>query len=57
MPHYICSGGCGAVSDHPGICQANVCEKHDQPFTECDCIDKDHLDKLEKKEEGKSEVE
>ena len=42
MKHWICTGGCGGVSDKPGICQTDTCPKHGQPLTECDCNDGQH---------------
>lgn len=30
---YVCTGGCGGVSDVPGVCQATTCAKHGQPLT------------------------
>ncbi len=37
MKHYICTGECHGMSDKPGVCQAEVCEKKSQPLTECNC--------------------
>ncbi len=37
MKHYICTGDCEGVSDKPGICQAEVCQKHGMPLTTCEC--------------------
>ena len=42
MKHYICTGGCGGVSDVPGVCQAEGCSKHAMPLTECECLDNQH---------------
>lgn len=63
MTHYICTGGCGAVVEKPGVCQAMGCPKHGQPFEPCDCTDNQHYGKVkpptgtgtmpEKKEEKK----
>lgn len=52
--HYICTGGCGAISYIPGLCQADDCPKHGQSFTECDCTDGKHH--KESKEEDKEEI-
>ena len=30
---YVCTGGCGGVSDVAGVCQATTCAKHGQPLT------------------------
>jgi hypothetical protein len=40
--HYICTGGCGGVSETPGVCQAEDCPKHGKPLTECNCTDGTH---------------
>ncbi len=42
MIHYICTGGCGGVSDKPGTCQAETCPKHGMPLDRCECKDKKH---------------
>lgn len=42
MTHFICTGGCEGVSEKPGTCQAEDCEKHEQPLTECDCKEAKH---------------
>ena len=42
MKHFICTGGCGGISDKPGICQAPVCVKKGHPLIECDCTDDKH---------------
>lgn len=42
MTHYICTGGCGGVSDNPGVCNAKSCMKHDLPLTVCHCTDGKH---------------
>ncbi len=53
MKHYICTGGCAAVADKPGVCQAETCPKHGMPFKECNCTDGKHEGRLQlKKEEG-----
>lgn len=41
-PHYICTGGCKGVSEHPGVCQDPTCEKHGKPLEECRCEDGYH---------------
>lgn len=46
MSHYICTGGCGAVVENPGICQAMACPKHGQPLEQCDCSDNQHYGKV-----------
>ncbi len=42
MSHYICTGDCQGISDKPGSCQANTCQKYNKPLTECDCSDNKH---------------
>ena len=42
MTHYICTGGCGGVSETPGVCQANLCPLHGKPLVPCDCTDGKH---------------
>lgn len=42
MIHYTCTGSCGGVSEKPGTCQAENCEMHGRPLTECDCEDSLH---------------
>jgi len=42
MTHYICTGGCGGVSETEGTCQAEDCSKHNEPLTNCDCTDGKH---------------
>lgn len=57
MVHYICTGGCGGVSDKPGVCQAALCPKHGQPLVVCDCTDGKHYGKLNAHEVGEEEKE
>ena len=40
--HYICTGECKGVSDNPGVCQAEDCEREGQPLIECSCTDGNH---------------
>jgi hypothetical protein len=51
MTHYICTGGCEGVSDKPGTCQAEDCEKHGEPLTKCECTDSNHGDGEDAEEE------
>ena len=44
--HYICTGGCGGVSDKPGVCQAEGCPKHGHILESCDCADGKHHGRL-----------
>ena len=46
MEHYICTGGCGAVVERPGVCQAMNCPKHGQPLNPCNCTDNKHYGKV-----------
>lgn len=39
MEHYVCEA-CGGVSDMPGVCQTEGCEKQGSPLKPCDCGDK-----------------
>mgnify|MGYP001602916131 FL=1 len=48
--HYICTGGCGGVSETPGVCQAKDCPDHGQPLKDCGCADGKHSE-LEKENE------
>ncbi len=42
MEHYICIGGCRGVSEVPGVCQADECQKHGHPLEVCECTDGKH---------------
>src|SRR3989344_3060982 len=42
MIHYICTGGCGGVSETPGVCQAELCPLPGKPLVSCDCTDGKH---------------
>ena len=50
-PHNVCNGGCGAVSDKPGVCQKDDCSKHNQPLQECNCTDGKHGSSAEQGEQ------
>jgi len=54
MTHYFCSGTCAGVSDKPGTCQAQDCEKHDHPLQPCECADGKH-GKMEEVKDGQEE--
>lgn len=45
MKHYICTGGCGGVSDQPGNCNAQGCPLYKKPLKECNCSDGKHQSK------------
>ncbi len=53
MEHYICTGGCRAVSETPGTCQAEDCSKRGEPFEPCECEDGKHDGKQGGEEEEK----
>lgn len=42
MNHFVCTGECGGVSDHAGVCQDPNCSKHGQPLIECNCETNEH---------------
>jgi hypothetical protein len=42
MTHYVCTGGCGGVSDKPGVCQTASCPLHHHELKPCDCTDGKH---------------
>ncbi len=42
--HYVCSGGCGTVSDNSGVCMSEGCPKQNQPLVACSCRDDKHRD-------------
>lgn len=50
--HYVCKGGCGGVSDAPGVCQAVDCRDHGKPLKECGCQDGVHRGMKEQDENG-----
>lgn len=45
MTHYICTGGCGGVSEVSGVCRSEICPLHGKPLVSCDCIDGKHYGK------------
>ncbi|MFA5933622.1 MAG: hypothetical protein WC795_00120 [Candidatus Paceibacterota bacterium] len=42
MEHYVCTGGCGGVSNEAGVCQTEGCVRFGQPLHECGCEDNMH---------------
>ena len=42
MKHYVCTGGCGGVSDTPKVCDAEDCPKEGEALNPCDCEDGQH---------------
>lgn len=59
MSHYICTGGCGGVSETPGVCKTEECSKEGKPLEFCDCTDGEHngLSEIEEIEEEQEEEE
>lgn len=51
MTHCVCTGGCGGVSDQPGVCQTENCPRHGTPLQECDCEDGEHSQETEERQE------
>lgn len=47
MLHYICTGDCGGVSEHPGNCQDKNCPKYGAPLEACQCEDGMHHNLLD----------
>ena len=45
--HFICAGGCGGVSEHPGVCGEPDCPQHGEPLEPCDCEDDRHYGAFE----------
>jgi len=41
-PHYVCTGGCGTVSQTPGKCLVHGCPRHRNPLTKCHCRNGKH---------------
>lgn len=39
MTHYVCTGGCGAESKNPGVCESEFCPKEGKSLVPCDCED------------------
>ena len=42
IPHYVCTGGCGFVSETPGKCPSIGCYRSRNPLTQCCCEDEKH---------------
>ena len=42
MTHYVCTGGCGGMSETPSTCDTTSCVKYHQPMTVCHCADGAH---------------
>ena len=44
MSHYVCTGDCKNVSDDPGVCQSDFCNKSGEELAICGCEDGEHVD-------------
>lgn len=44
MTHYVCTGGCGGVSEQPAACQMKDCIKYEQAMAVCHCTDGQHAE-------------
>ena len=44
MKHYVCTGGCGGVSEEAGVCDSDGCSKVGRPLQPCECEDGTHED-------------
>jgi hypothetical protein len=44
MVHYVCTGGCDGVSDHPAACEMKDCLKYEMLMTVCHCTDGQHAE-------------
>ena len=44
MPHYVCTGECGGVSDTPKNCGDETCSMHGHPLVKCNCTDGQHAE-------------
>jgi len=40
--HYVCTGGCGFVSETPGKCSSLSCRRYRNPLTLCRCHNGKH---------------
>lgn len=47
--HYVCKGSCESVSETPGVCGAETCEKKGTPRETCVCVDDSHGKDMEAK--------
>ena len=57
MVHYICTGGCGGVSETPGVCQTEGCSLHGEALKECNCEDGKHEALVEKEADPSEKTE
>ena len=44
IPHYVCTGGCGFVSEDGGRCKIGDCYRYRNPLTTCNCKNNKHKD-------------
>ena len=42
MSHYVCQGDCKTVSDNPGVCQSDFCNKSGEDLAICGCGGNEH---------------
>lgn len=42
--HFVCRGDCKTVSENPGICKADFCNKKGEELTICGCEDGSHAE-------------
>lgn len=47
VPHWVCIGWCGLISNEPGHCITAGCRRNRNHYTECNCTNGKHL-KLKK---------
>ena len=40
--HYVCTGGCGFVTNEPGRCTSLSCYRYRNPLNECRCKNGKH---------------
>ena len=57
MTHYVCPGGCRAVTEEAGVCQASDCPRHGMNLEVCDCMDDKHTEVLASTEGGEEKIE
>ena len=56
MVHYVCTGGCGSVSDVPAACTVIDCIKHEMLMSACHCTDGQHKEAFENPNRTGAEV-
>jgi hypothetical protein len=50
MTHYVCTGECGGVTEHPQNCATESCSRFNEPLVACNCTDGKHEEALKEKE-------